>query len=151
MDLAQLLVKYLSVAGGAALKFVFGPVAGVTMGLSWPETALLTALGAMTTVTVIAYGGAPVRYWFARRFGNKLFSKKTRRSVRLWRAYGIYGVSFMMPLILMPAGGAILAVSFGERPYRIVFWMAISSLFWGFVFAVSFHALGESFVKQYWG
>jgi uncharacterized membrane protein len=127
--------KYLTVALASCIKFIGGPLVGLPLGLGWLETALFSAIGMMLTVLAITYFGDWFRrIWQARFPGKrKLFSATTRRNVRLWRKYGIYGIAFLTPLLLTPIGGTILAVSFGEKKHRIIFWMTLSALLWGLI------------------
>jgi hypothetical protein len=128
----QLFIKYLTVFLSSAVKFVFGPLEGLALELSWAETALLTASGMMLSVTVFTFFGNYLKTVLLRRFfqKRKLFKKSTRRNVRLWQKLGIYGVAFLTPILLTPIGGTVLAVSFGEKKYKIMLWMLASAIFW---------------------
>jgi hypothetical protein len=131
-------LKYLSVFGLSAFKFIFGPTLGATYGFHWLLTALLTAGGMMTIVSVITLGAKPLRRFFQRfRRQKMLFTRRNRRYVRIWRKYGVQGVAFLTPVILMPWGGALLANAMGGKKQKILFWMLISSLFWSFAISLT--------------
>ena len=89
----------------------------------------------MTTVYAFTYFGESLR-GFVNRFrkkDRKRFTKKNRRFVKIWRAYGVKGVALLSPIIFMPIGGAILVNVLGGKKSEIIKWMWISAVFWGFV------------------
>jgi hypothetical protein len=106
-------------------------------GFSFLETLIFPTLGMMTSVIIFTFFGLAIRKWFFRAFPRKrnVFSKRSRRMVRVWRKYGIIGVAFMTPLLLSPIGGTLIAVSFGERKERIFFHMLWSAILWGVALA----------------
>lgn len=128
-------LKYFSVYALSGFKFIFGPTLGTSYGFSLTTTALLTSFGMMTTVYVFTYLGHKLKGLVDRfkRKNRKLFSKRNRKFVKIWRKYGVKGIAFLSPLILMPIGGAILANVLGGKKKKIIRWMWLSSLFWGFV------------------
>ncbi|MBC8111254.1 MAG: hypothetical protein H7Y04_09370 [Verrucomicrobia bacterium] len=130
--------KYLTIILSSAVKFIFGPVEGLALGLTWVETAVFTVCGMMVSVVVFTFFGEFMKEKLTNRFfkQKKLFTPKTRRNVKLWQKYGIYGVAFLTPLLLTPIGGTILATSFGEKKLKIFFWMLISGIFWCLVFTL---------------
>ncbi|MFC6996155.1 hypothetical protein [Rufibacter roseus] len=129
------LLKYFSVYLLSTIKFIGGPLAGISTGLSFLETFGLTVAGMMSSVVVFSLlGNTAHRYYVRRRRAkNKpIFSKKTRRVVKVWRRFGMPGIAFLTPLILTPIGGTVLATVFGVAKTRIMGHMLWSALFWGF-------------------
>ncbi len=128
---------YFSIFITSAVKFIAGPAIGAASDLSIIETALLTALGMMLTVTLFTLFGPQMRSLIARfsKKKKKTFSKRSRRFVMIWIKYGIAGTAFLTPLILTPIGGAILANTFKYPKSKIFSYMAISAFFWGIVLA----------------
>ncbi len=141
--------QYFTVYSSSMVKFIFGPLAGAGFGLPAWITALLTVAGMMTAVVVCTYTGSPLRNWFLQRFfpNRKLFTKRNRLIVRIWRKYGIFGVAALSPLTFTPIGGTLIAVSFGERKSKILIFMLISAFFWGFVFSFAVSFLGTEVLK----
>lgn len=132
--MVELLAKYLTVLLSSTIKFVGGPIAGLATGLSYVETALFTALGMMTTVLLFTLLGAPLRQLLQRTIwkNKKRFTRRNRRFVYIWKRWGLFGVSFLTPLILTPVGGALLANIFGGPKKQIIMYMMASAFFWGF-------------------
>lgn len=137
----SLLLKYLTVFLSSTIKFVGGPIAGLATGLSWVETSLFTAMGMMATVLLFTLLGKPMRRLLQRTIWSKQkrFSRRNRQFVKIWRRWGIQGVSFLTPLLLSPVGGAILANAFGGKKKDIIIYMLISAIFWGFVISGFFY------------
>ena len=133
----QRFIDYLVVFAMSMFKFIFGCVGGAVRGFSYLETVLITVLGMMTSVIIFTYFGLAIRNWFFIAFKRKrkVFTKRNRRLVKIWRKYGIIGVAFMTPLFFSPVGGTLIAVSFGEKKERIFFHMLWSAILWAGVFA----------------
>jgi hypothetical protein len=145
------LLKYLPVFGLSMVKFIFGPLAAASLNLGLLPTVLLTVGGMMATVTLLTYGGAPLRQWLLGRFAKKRrrFTARSRQMVRVWRRYGMWGVATLTPLLFTPIGGTLIAVSFGEKPGRILYCMLVAGLFWGVVFSYAVLHLRDSLSQ--WG
>lgn len=128
------LTKYLSVYVASIFKFIGGPLLGPHEGLSIIETSLCTILGMMTAVVVITYVGKNLRDALIRRKIRrgkyKVFSRRKRRIVSVFKKFGITGIAFLTPLILTPIGGTVIAVSLGVNRYKIITYMFVSALFW---------------------
>ncbi|QKZ11886.1 hypothetical protein [Spirosoma sp. KUDC1026] len=127
--------RYVSVILASTLKFLGGPLTGLALGLYWLETALCSTLGMMISVVLVTYAGAALRALVARFRPQKpkLFTKRTRLAVRIWKRFGMAGIAFLTPLILTPIGGTALAVSFGVQRARLLLYMLLSGLGWAVV------------------
>jgi len=62
-----------------------------------------------------------------------LFTKRNRRFVIFWRKYGLFGVSFLTPLVFSPIIGTLLVNAFGGSKKKIITYMLISAAFWSFL------------------
>lgn len=135
--------KYISVYLISMLKFVGGPSIGAAVGLSFFETFLLTVLGMMTTVSIISFISPGLRKWISTKFkrDHKVFTKRNRKFVIIWRKYGILGISFLTPLILTPILGSLLANAFGGSKRKIFGYMLASAIFWSFALSKFFHII----------
>lgn len=128
-------LKYLIVYSTSSLKFIFGPTLGVAYGFNVFITGSLTLLGTMTSVYVFTFFGPRIKNFTDRVFKSskrKIFTKKNRRFVRIWRKYGIMGIAFLTPILLTPIGGTIAANAMGCKKERIFKYMWISGLFWSY-------------------
>ena len=131
----SVLAKYLSVFFASMFKFIGGPAIGTAFGLTFWETVGATILGMMTTIVIISTFGPGFRKWIDKIFrrNRKLFTKRNRRFVAFWKKYGLFGVSFLTPVVLSPVVGALLVNAFGGSKKKIITYMLISAVFWAFV------------------
>lgn len=134
---------YSGVMIATGLKFIAGPITGFSLGLAWYETVLFTWLGAMIMVTIIITSGKAILGLVSkyRTSKPKLFSKRVRYAVDIWRRFGIKGIAALTPLIFTPIGGSLLALSFKVPTARILFFMGISSLIWAFIYVAGIYQL----------
>jgi hypothetical protein len=131
----QRFIDYLVVFAMSMFKFIFGCVGGAVRDFSYFETVLVTVLGMMTSVVIFTFFGIAIRNWFFKAFPRKrkIFSKRNRRIVKIWRKYGIIGVAFLTPVLFSPILGTLIAVSFGEDKKRIFFHMLWSAILWAVI------------------
>jgi len=135
--------KYVTVYLTSMVKFIAGPTIGAAIGLSFMETFILTVMGMMTTVVIVSFFGAKMKIWYQTRFGKnrKLFTKRNRRFVYIWRTYGILGISFLTPLIFSPPIGALLITSVDDSRKKMFLYMFASAVFWGIAYSKFLHIL----------
>lgn len=134
---------YFAVMAASSIKFVAGPLTGFGLGLSMLETIVCTWMGMMFTVTVMLTIGRFLVQQIARIRVQKpkLFSGRVRYAVSIWQRFGIKGIAVMTPLLFTPIGGSLLALSFKVPTPRVLFFMAISGIFWSVIFTVLFYQL----------
>lgn len=143
----EVIIKCLAVFGLSMLKFFAGPLCGINSGLSFLQTSVFTSLGMMASVFLFTnILGNKFHIWITKTFNknSRLFTKKNRRKVKIWRTYGLKGVAFLTPIIFSPIGGTIVANSFGESRKRIYFYMFLSSVFWSITFSLALLLLKEN-------
>ena len=133
------IIKYLSIYLLTMVKFIAGPTMGPASGLSWGETVIITIAGMMTSVLIFTSKEFKNRLPSVFRKKKKKFSKKNRRFVVIWRKYGLFGVSFLTPIIFTPIGGSILVSYLGGGRRKIIYYMLISAVFWSLVFSTIFY------------
>ncbi|MFD1186062.1 hypothetical protein [Pontibacter rugosus] len=128
------------------VKFFGGPVTGVSLGLTYTETALLTVAGMMTSVVIFSIVGRAASKWLSARRRAKqkpMFSKKSRRIVQIWCRFGITGVAFLTPILLTPIFGTIVASLFGAPRKHILIHMLWSSIFWSAILNLMVFEFGQ--------
>ena len=142
--LAAEIVKYLSVYLLSMVKFFGGPLAGISMGLSFWMTLLLSVTGMMTSVFIFSKVGMMVSRWYIQRHraqNKPIFSKKSRKIVKIWQRFGIKGIAFLTPVIFSPVIGTIMATVLGASQRHILLHMLWSAVFWGLAFTFALHEL----------
>ena len=116
-------------------KFVGGPAFGAAYDLNLLGTAILTILGMMTSVTIISFYGIKFRAWIKKKYKykRKVFTKRNRRIIKIWRGYGEFGVSFFTPILFSPVIGTLLVTTLGGKRKRVITYMLISAVFWAVI------------------
>lgn len=145
-DMAEELIKAISVILVSALKFILGPMTGFALGLHFITTTLATIGGMMLSVAIFTYFGEWLRGWVLRRFyrNRRKFTPRNRRFA-IWRKYGLTSIAALTPLFLTPIGGTLLAVSATKSKARILFAMLISASAWSLIFNGVIYFLGTEY------
>ena len=132
-------LKYLTIYVLSSLKFVFGPAFGIVNNLPVAAIIVCTSLGMMTTIYLFTFFGDSIRS-FALRFrkDHRIFTKQSRRFVRLWRKFGLKGMCLLTPLVLTPPGGGLLVNILGSKRKLILKWMWISAISWSIIITLVF-------------
>lgn len=133
------LLKFLAIYFACLFKFIAGPVLGLAAGFSVLETMIVTLAGMMTSVVFVTYLGQWFKlYWQVKVTAKKkVFSKKNRRIVSVWRKFGVIGIAALTPVLLTPIGGTIIMTAFNVDHRKIISSMLISGIIWGLIFSLS--------------
>jgi len=128
------------------VKIIFGPTMGYAAGLSPLVTVIITVAGMMTTVILFSFIGEWVRETILRRYikPKKVFTKRNRRFVKVWRKYGELGISFLTPILLSPPGGSIIAMALGGSRKKIIAYMLLWSVVWSTIITYTFYYSGDA-------
>ncbi len=80
--------------------------------------------------------------WVMRFFGldrnkkpKKIFSKKTRRLVRIKSKYGLVGIALLNPIVISIPIGTFIAVRFYKNRKKVFLYLFAGVVFWSVVFA----------------
>lgn len=125
------------------VKFIAGPVLGTAAGYTPLQMMGITVLGMMSSVTIFTFLGTPIKKYFIDKLAGprKVFTKKSRRVVRVWNSYGELGIAFLTPLLLTPIGGTLILVAFGSKKQKIFLYMLGSAILWGAILSYSIDGL----------
>jgi hypothetical protein len=129
-------LKYLSVYLASTVKFIGGPVAGISLGLTYLETVVFTVAGMMTSVVLFTYVGRAFGIWYSdyqRSKKKRVFTRRNRMIVKVWGTFGVIGIAFLTPLLFTPVFGPIIAAMLGGSKKIIILHMFWSAMLWGFV------------------
>ena len=61
---------------------------------------------------------------------KKVFTSRSRKFVKIWSRYGLFGVSFITPVLLSIPLGTIILNAFEDNKQKIFIYMFFSILFW---------------------
>lgn len=121
-------------AGFAVIKFAITPSTMIAASYGFWEVWPLTSVAACIGATIFYFFGSRIfRYIDSKRKKPKrLFSKSSRRTVRLIRRFGLPGLAVLSLVLSVPIAG-VLASKFFKRPMLVlpVLWIAFTS--WAFL------------------
>jgi hypothetical protein len=61
---------------------------------------------------------------------KKVFTRRSRRYVKIWKKYGLIGVAFLTPVIISIPIGTLIANNFEVNKKKIFLYMFFSIVFW---------------------
>ena len=79
---------------------------------------------------------------------KKLFTKRNRRIVKVWKKYGLVGIAFLTPVILSIPIGTVVANSLVSDRKKIFLYMFVSVLFWSVLMTTLFEIYHARTVKD---
>ncbi|MCB0838700.1 MAG: hypothetical protein KDE26_01550 [Bacteroidetes bacterium] len=144
----DILWMYISVFLVSSVKFAVAVL--VALGnpkFNWVEIVLTAGGGAIFGSYIFLYFGERISKWVRENFkrSKPMSFANRRRILKIWKRYGLAGVAFLAP-VLSPMISVGIAVSFQEKPRKILFAMIISILAWT-MFAATFREVLLSFMK----
>lgn len=130
--------QYFSLFGLAAIKFLVGLITAVFAGYSFWEIVGVIGGGAWISSWFYTYFGVILNNGFRKIWKRKKTMKFSRRRkiVGLWKKFGLAGISFLS-VFLSPMFAIGVAISFQERPLKIMLYMTISIIFWSVLFGLA--------------
>jgi len=146
--------KYLVLFGLSTFKFMFAPLGGIPMKLSFWETYFSCIAGAIFTAAVCFY----LSEYFMRRAerkknekllkalesglqipATKNFTFLNKMVVRVRKIFGIYGICMLAPLFLSVPGGTIVSAKFYRKDKRAFPLIVLGICINGFVLTSIFY------------
>lgn len=117
------------------LKFFGGPIAGFLTGVPIQKTVFLSAGGMMTAVIVTTIFAKTITGFLNKRAKTKklIFTKSARFKIKIWQKLGLFGIALLTPPLFTPIGGTLMALSFKVNVFKMIGYMLVSSIFWGYL------------------
>ena len=136
----QIILTILSSSVKFAMTF---PLAVLQFNFNFAETVLWTNVGGILGIYFFTYLSDKIMELWKRTFRKKrkkIFTKKTRRIVRIKQSYGLIGIALITPLLLsIPVGTFLMVRYYPRSPYKIaalfasnIVWSVIYTLFYLF-------------------
>ncbi len=145
-EILGLVGKLAGVFGLAFFSFTYAILAGLALGLAPVVIALIAWISYTAGVVLTILLGDPLRKRLLARFGGKLASNPESFVRRAWDRYGLIGLSLLAPVTTGSQIGAILGLSFGESPRRLVIGLALGGALWA-ILETAAVSLGVSAVQ----
>jgi hypothetical protein len=68
----------------------------------------------------------------------KIFTKRNRRIITIWKKYGLFGIAFLTPVIISIPIGTIIATRLVNNKKKVFIYMFVSISFWSVLMVSSF-------------
>lgn len=130
---------YISIALVSSVKFLVGVILAIGKpDFGFWDIMIAAGGGAIVGAIIFTFFGNQINKWLKQKFNygaNRSFARK-RQIYMLWRKYGLFGVALLAP-VLSPMASIGIALSFQERPRRILLYVVGSIIFWTTVLGLS--------------
>ncbi len=136
-NLPAFMAHALLVTFGLGIAYFLAAIpTGVAMSLH-PAVAAVTAWAGYTAIAaaMLAIGG-PARRWLQARFRLPLEPDPKKMFWRVWRRWGMPGLGLLAPVTCGPYFAALIALTLGERPVRLMLWIGLGAIPWSVAFAL---------------
>lgn len=131
----------------SAIKFAMTfPLVIMQFEFSFLETILWTNVGGILGIYFFAFLSEKLLAWWNRNFhksprssneikdSKKVFTKRTRRMVRIKTRYGLIGIAVTTPFLLSIPVGAFLMVRYYRFSKRKFPYLIISNVMWSIIY-----------------
>lgn len=154
------ILKIISVIAISSVKFVGGPTLAYAYQFNYFQIVIFTVLGGVLGVFMMVHFSDPLvsawnwivklfkklfsknKFQYSTTYKNntesshrkeKIFTKRNRRIVKLWKMYGLLGIAIVTPVLLSIPVGTFIATRLVHNKRRIMLYMSISVIFWSFL------------------
>ena len=117
-------------AAFGALDLWVGIPTGLILGLPPVLSGVTATAGALLGATLVTLVGERLQRWV---YSRRWFAKRRERVERIWNRYGLIGVAFQSPVLAGTLLSTLVALGFGAPARKLLFWIAVSLVFWGAV------------------
>jgi membrane protease YdiL (CAAX protease family) len=126
----------LTVFGLGIAYFLAAIPTGVAMHLN-PWLAAISAWAGYTSIAAaMLVIGTPTRRWLEKKFRISPQPNPQKLFWRVWIRWGLPGLGLLAPVTCGPYFAALIALALGEKPQRLLFWIALGVIPWCIAFAV---------------
>jgi hypothetical protein len=129
-ELIALIPKLVSIFALAFVSSWGAVILGFALGVNPIVTWATCALSYASGVVLVAALGQPIRERLMARFGSKSVADPDSRIRRVWKRYGLLGLSLIAPLTTGAQIGAALGLSLGIPPRKLVIGMSLAGAVW---------------------
>jgi hypothetical protein len=120
------------------LYFIAAIPGSAAAGLPLPWAVFLAWLGYSAGAVLVALAGTPLRNWLTQRFRIPPRNPE-KRLWRIWDRAGLPGLGLIAPITIGPQAAALLALSTGSPPFRVIVCISLGVLPWCALFAFFTH------------
>lgn len=112
------------------------PTAVIVFKYNFLKVFFVSCAGGITGNIIFTYLSAGIIKWMHdyrlrkdKDHKKKIFSKSTRRFIRIKNRFGLVGIAFVTPIISQPIG-AFFAEKFFKDKKKVIIYLSVSVVFW---------------------
>jgi hypothetical protein len=136
MDVGETFWAMLTVFGLGIVYFLAAIPTGVALRLDPGLSAFCAWAGYTAIAAAMMVIGTPARRWLEEKFKISPRPNPQKLFWRVWIRWGLPGLAFLAPVTCGPYFAALIALALGERPRRLLVWIALGVIPWCVLFAV---------------
>lgn len=136
-----------TVFGLGIIYFLAAIPTGVVMKLDPVVAAVCAWAGYTAIAAVMLFIGGPAREWMKNKFRISPHPNPEKLFWRIWQRWGMPGLGLLAPVTCGPYFAALIALALGEKPRRLMFWIAAGVVPWCLGFVV-LAATGNTLLKK---
>lgn len=127
----------LTVFGWGVVYFIGAVPFGVFVLHMSPALAAISAWAGYTAIAaaMLVLSG-PARQWLVRKFKIPSQPDPAKLFWRVWLKYGLPGLALLAPVTCGPYIAALVAILLGEKPLRLMAWIAFGAVPYCILFAI---------------
>ncbi|MEP7284917.1 MAG: small multi-drug export protein [Chloroflexota bacterium] len=126
----DVIAKLASVFGLAFISFWTSIPAGIALGLAPLLVGVTAWLSYSVGVIIVVLLGEPLRVRLMARFGGKAAANPDSPIRRAWDRFGLIGLSLLAPMTTGAQIGAVVGLSLGVPPRRLIIGMVLGAALW---------------------
>lgn len=110
------------------------PSAIIVFKYNFFKVMMVSCAGGITGNIIFTYLSATLLNWThayreKRNIKKKIFTRTTRRMIKIKHRFGLSGIAFITPIISQPIG-AFFAEKFFKDKMKVILYLSISVVFW---------------------
>jgi len=126
------------------------PSAVIVFKYNFVKVMLVSCSGGITGNIIFTYLSATLLKWThiyreKRNIQKKIFTKTTRRMIRIKQRFGLSGIAFITPIISQPIG-AFFAEKFFKDKRKVITYLSVSVVFWAVTIYTILYLVHEGLV-----
>jgi len=141
----ELVAKFITVMGLGFIELWAAIPAGTALKLHPFLNGLAAGLGAILGTVLAILLGDRLRNWLHK---GKKERQNNSRIYRIWQKYGVIGLGLSSPLLAGASLCAVIGISLGASPKRLIFWMSIGIVVWTIIIT-TISTLGYAVIKLF--
>ncbi len=127
------------------------PAACLLFNFNFIEVFIVSCIGGIGgTIFYVYLFGAITKWWEnfrLKRFGpskKKIFTKSTRRIIKIKNRFGLIGISILTPVLLSIPLGAYLGERFYKDKRKVIVYISICTMAWSVIFYLIYFSFYDS-------